>query len=196
MKNSRSSPTTLVPTLIEIVFGTVRALVRPHTGQFISCGFTMAAACYIISDSRRGRRENTSERKAEFSGLKAEITGLKAGVAGLKAGVAGLKAEITSLKAEITGLKAGVAGLKAGITGLKAEITGFGAEIKSEISVIKADLAVIRDKAEYCQSMVVEGGHHIMKALDGNKQPIRQWLQELEDRKEGSKMDCNPTRKA
>ena len=189
MKNSRSSPTTLVPTLIEIVFGTVRALVRPHTGQFISCGFTMAAACYIISDSRRGRRENTSERKAEFSGLKAEITGLKAGVAGLKA-------EITSLKAEITGLKAGVAGLKAGITGLKAEITGFGAEIKSEISVIKADLAVIRDKAEYCQSMVVEGGHHIMKALDGNKQPIRQWLQELEDRKEGSKMDCNPTRKA
>jgi len=175
MKNSRSSPTTLLPALIEIVFGTVRALVRPHTGQFISCGFTMAAACYIISDSGRGRRENTSERKAEFSGLKAEITGLKAGVAGLKAG-------ITILKAEITGLKAGVA--------------GFGAEIKREISVIKADLAVIRDKVEYCQSMVVEGGHHIMKALDGNKQPIRQWLQELEDRKEGSKMDCNPTRKA
>jgi len=147
MKNSRSSPTPLVPALIELVFGTVRALVRPHTGQFISCGFTMAAACYVISDSRRGRRDNTSEGKAEF-------------------------------------------------TGLKAEISGFGAEIKSEISGIKADLAVIRDKVEYCQSMVVEGGHHIMKALDGNKQPIRQWLQELEDRKEGSKMDCNPTRRA
>jgi len=158
MKNSRSSPTTLVPTLIEIVFGTVRALVRPHTDQFISCCFTMAAACYIISDSRRGRRENTSERKAEITGFVAEI-----------------KSEITGFGAEI----------KSEISGIKAEVTG-----------LKADIAVIRDKVEYCQSMVVEGGHHIMKALDGNKQPIRQWLQELEDRKEGRKMDCNPTRKA
>jgi len=73
MKNGRSSPTTLLPPLIEIVFSTVRALVRPHTDLFISCGFKMAAACYIISDSRRGRRENTSERKAEMAALVAEI---------------------------------------------------------------------------------------------------------------------------
>jgi len=33
----------------------------------------MAAACYIISDNRRGRRENTSERKAEMAAFVAEI---------------------------------------------------------------------------------------------------------------------------
>jgi len=136
MKNGRSSPKILLPTLIKIVFGTVRALVRPHTGQFIGGTFTMAATYYLVSDSRMGRLKNSSERKTEVAGVKEEISG------------------------------------------------------------VKADIAVIHDKVEYCQSTVVEGGHHIMKALDGNKKPMRQWLQELEDCKKGSKVDCNPTRKA
>jgi len=131
----------------------------------------VATTYYLVRDSRMGRLENTSELKAEVTDVKAEVAGVKAEVTGLKAEVAGVKAEVTGVKEEVTGVK--------------AEVTG-----------VKADIAVICDKVEYCQSTVVEGGHHIMKALDGNKKPMRQWLQELEDCKEGSKVDCNPTRKA
>ena len=161
MKNSRSSPTTLVHTLIKIVFGTARALIHANADQFISIGFIIAGSGCIIWERRMSRREFRSEIADLMAAIKTEIgTEIGAGVAVLP-----------ETRTEITGIKA-------------------------DIPSVKADIAVVNDKVEYSQSMVMGGGHHIMKALDGNKQPMRQWLQEMKDCKESSKVDCNPTRKA
>ncbi|KAH8148459.1 uncharacterized protein LAJ45_07562 [Morchella importuna] len=41
-----------------------------------------------------------------------------------------------------------------------------------------------------CQSMILENGHHIMNALDGNKKPMREWLHKLERCKQSGGEDC------
>ena len=66
-------------------------------------------------------------------------------------------------------------------------------KLESKIDGVKADLGA---EIQVCQAMVLESGQHTMKAIDGNKQPMREWLKRLERCKQSGGEDCGPNQKA
>jgi len=73
-------------------------------------------------------------------------------------------------------------------------------KLESKIDGVKADLGAeiqgLRGEIQVCQAMVLESGQHTMKAIDGNKQPMREWLKRLERCKQSGGEDCGPNQKA
>jgi hypothetical protein len=82
---------------------------------------------------------------------------------------------------------------------IKKYINGAKDELKDELKAdiarveknLKDDIARVEAEAQDCQAMIMENGHHVMHALDGNKKPLREWLHKLERRKNSGGEDCD-----
>jgi predicted phage gp36 major capsid-like protein len=78
---------------------------------------------------------------------------------------------------------------------LKADIARVEKNLKDDIARVeknlKDDIARVEAEAQDCQAMIMENGHHVMHALDGNKKPLREWLHKLERRKNSGGEDCD-----
>ncbi|KAG0640163.1 hypothetical protein HOY80DRAFT_1136169 [Tuber brumale] len=101
-----------------------------------------------------------------------------------------LIAIIDSIDTKIKGLEAA---LDAKINSVQLALD---AKINSVQLALRADIKDLGAEVSRTQSMVLEGGHHTMKALDGDKRPMREWLQRLELCKESHNEDCGSFRKA
>ncbi|KAI5850366.1 hypothetical protein DFP73DRAFT_582740 [Morchella snyderi] len=77
------------------------------------------------------------------------------------------------------------------ITDLKADIQDLGAEVQdlgTEVQDLGAEMQAI-------QSMILETSLHTMKAIDGNKAPLRKWVERIERCRKSGGEDCGPIRK-
>jgi len=79
---------------------------------------------------------------------------------------------------------------------LESRIDGVKPDLGAETQGLRGDVQDLRGDVQVCQSMVLESGQHTMKAIDGNKQPMREWLKRLERCKQSGGEDCGPNRKA
>jgi predicted phage gp36 major capsid-like protein len=83
---------------------------------------------------------------------------------------------------------------------LKADIARVEKNLKDDIARVeknlKDDIARVEAEAQDCQAMILENGHHVMHALDGNKKPLREWLRKLERCKNSGGEDCGSISKA
>ena len=79
---------------------------------------------------------------------------------------AGRRDSTDNINSKIQNVETRVQGLEGKMQGLEGKIDALSEDVKE------------------VKSMVLETGHHVMTALDGNKKPMREWLQELERRKQ------------
>ncbi|RPA89674.1 hypothetical protein L873DRAFT_1822408 [Choiromyces venosus 120613-1] len=69
-------------------------------------------------------------------------------------------------------------------------------DVNIKIDGVRADIDRIERKLENSQSMILITGFHTMNALDGNKKPMREWLQRFERCVQSGGEDCDPVPKA
>ncbi|RPB04297.1 hypothetical protein L873DRAFT_1464936 [Choiromyces venosus 120613-1] len=130
----------------------------------------MAAAGCLIWDSRKGRHEMFENVTCKLAGIKERFQNVTCELTGITGRLGNIENDLQNVTCELTG------------------ITGRLDNIENDLAYTRETLgtgiAAALDDVRSCQKMVLEGCHHTMKALTGDKKPMQQWLKELEHCKE------------
>lgn len=76
---------------------------------------------------------------------------------------------------------------------LKIEAGQF--KLEADIQHLGAEVQDLRAEMQATQSMILETALHTMKAIDGNKAPLRKWVERIERCRQSGGEDCGPIRK-
>ncbi|KAG0125904.1 hypothetical protein HOY82DRAFT_542833 [Tuber indicum] len=152
-----------------MVYLAVRTLACHHAGHLITGGFTLAAAGVVLLDNRVGRQETINIINTRFSNVDTKIDNVET--------------KINNVQTKINNVEAKTNNVETKIDDVKAQLSNVEAALRADIK----DLGV---KVRNTRSMVLESGHHITKAPDGDKRPMRERPEQLERSKGSNNEDC------
>ncbi|KAF8248143.1 hypothetical protein K440DRAFT_660985 [Wilcoxina mikolae CBS 423.85] len=79
---------------------------------------------------------------------------------------------------------------------LESKIVASEKKLESRIMASETNLEMKIDQVhtdvQDCPGMILETAHHTVKAISGEKKPMRQWMERLERCQESGGSDCNP----
>jgi peptidoglycan hydrolase CwlO-like protein len=94
-----------------------------------------------------------------------------------------------STRQEVKSVEAKIEGKINNIEGRINNIEGKINNIEGKINNIEGKIDHLSEEVQHCQSMILETAYHTMRGLDGNKTPMREWIQKIE-RCRASGEDC------
>ncbi|PUU82487.1 hypothetical protein B9Z19DRAFT_1190354 [Tuber borchii] len=155
-----------VKPLLKSGYQWTKALVNTHTGQFISGTFTMAAALCVITDSRTGRNQARKNIALSFREVHKDIADVQMAVEANSKAVRNNSKEIENVQNAVNDNHQQ--------TGMKID------RIEGTLHDVFDDLYNLGKEVDDSHSMIVQTAHHTMKALSGDKKPMKEWYEKLE----------------